>query len=109
MHYQFLFFADDFIVTGVNNSGTVRVNMLSNLEALVNIFANSVEIISIGVGLVFILAGLRILKSQGTDVRKLGSAWCKARVGALLINAGLITPCAFNWIIASARDANLFN
>ncbi len=39
--------ADATYVTGLNTAGTVRVNNLANLEALLNIIANGMEILGI--------------------------------------------------------------
>ncbi|MFN8551202.1 MAG: hypothetical protein U0103_06920 [Candidatus Obscuribacterales bacterium] len=41
---------DATFVTGVNTAGTVRVNNLANLEALLNIIANGMEILGIAWG-----------------------------------------------------------
>ncbi len=42
--------ADATYITGVNTAGTVRVNNLANLEALLNILANGMEILGIAWG-----------------------------------------------------------
>ncbi|HEY9785493.1 MAG TPA: hypothetical protein V6D17_08845, partial [Candidatus Obscuribacterales bacterium] len=42
--------ADATFITGVNTAGTVRVNNLANLEALLNIIANGMEILGIAWG-----------------------------------------------------------
>src|SRR5262249_18507948 len=41
---------DATVVQGVNTAGTVRVNNLANLEALLNIIANGMEILGIAWG-----------------------------------------------------------
>ena len=86
-------------VTGLNTAGTVRVNNLANLEALLNILANGGEILGLTVGLGYII-----------------NALCRARFkprrlafGASLMAIGLAIPGIINWLVASARDANLFN
>ena len=42
--------ADATVIQGVNTAGTVRVNNLANLEALLNIIANGMEILGIAWG-----------------------------------------------------------
>ena len=89
---------------GVNTAGTVRVNNLANLEALLNIIANSVEIMGIAnVGSFFIGAIIAFV--------------CKRPIlGAILlvlcpvsITVGLATPGVINWVVASARDAQVLD
>jgi len=88
----------------VNTAGVVRVNMLANLEALLNIMANAIEFIAIAVGLVLFLVGLKTQSDSFTEKR----ACFKSHFGALLIKLGLLTPFVINWLVASARDASLF-
>ncbi|MBX9687924.1 MAG: hypothetical protein K2X27_14555, partial [Candidatus Obscuribacterales bacterium] len=42
--------SDATVIQGVNTAGTVRVNNLANLEALLNIIANGMEILGIAWG-----------------------------------------------------------
>lgn len=90
-------------ISGVNTAGTVRVNMLANLEALLNIIANFGELIQIGIGAFILCKAIRrsiiskrIQKSQ-------------ALIGITLIASGLATPAGINYFVASCRDANLFS
>jgi Ca-activated chloride channel family protein len=46
------------VITGINTSGTVRVNNLANLEALLNIIANALNLVVLGVGLGAIVCGM---------------------------------------------------
>lgn len=97
------------IVQGVNTAGTVRVNNLANLEALLNIIANSIEILGISMGGVMMINSfiaqsgtlsyfnLKLTKSQ---------VFCLGLVFAL---AALSVPGTINWFVASARDAALFD
>ena len=92
------------VLEGVNGPGTVRVNNLANLEALLNILANSSEIVGIQVFGGFFMAGV-ILNVKGKT--KPGSILICVAIFSLV--GGLATPGIINWLIASARDANLFS
>lgn len=99
---------DTVAVTGL--PGTVRVNMLANLEALLNVVANSFELTALALGLVFILIGLfTYQRSISKNPLALYSAGRKAHLGAFLIKFGLFVPAIVNWLIAVGRDAALFN
>jgi hypothetical protein len=107
--------ADATYITGVNCSGTVRVNNLSNLEAVLNIAANGVAIIGLSAGLLLFIHAL--LTNDGHDQpgassesfhRRLGRGM-KLALGCACIVGGLATPGCINWLVASARDANLFS
>ncbi len=87
-------------ITWVYQPGTVRVNNLANLEALMNIAANAVELAGIIGGLFLIYQG--IVAERGRQAKAV-----VAGLAALL--AGLATPGCINWLLASARDANLFS
>lgn len=99
---------DTAVVTGF--PGTVRVNMLANLEALLNVIANSFELTLMAFGLVLALAGLftyhRYISRDPIAIYK---AARKAHVGAFLIKFGLLVPSIVSWLVAVARDAALFN
>ncbi|MBX9568936.1 MAG: hypothetical protein K2X77_08575 [Candidatus Obscuribacterales bacterium] len=85
---------------GENKTGTVRVNNLAMLEALMNICANGAELIGLiwGAGLLF--ACFRKMHQPGI-ARSL--AW--ALVPIIL---GLCTPPAINWALRAAQTADLF-
>ena len=51
---------DATVITGVNTAGTVRVNNLANLEALLNIIANGMEILGIAWGGPTMIMGFRV-------------------------------------------------
>lgn len=93
--------SDGVVIKSVDTPGTVRVNNLANLEALLNIFANSLEIWGItGSGSFFF----------GSIVAFVRKHWI---VGGLLLFftpfmlvGGLATPGVINWIIESARDSS---
>jgi len=74
---------------------------LSNLEALLNITANSVEILSFASQPAFFLGAIAIFirKQWRFGFALLGCAFTLAVVG-------LATPGVFNWFIASGRDAD---
>jgi hypothetical protein len=97
-------------VTGVNTAGTVRVNNLANLEALLNIIANLAEMAGMTVGLIIIVHGLLIREDAclfSLPVQM--SSGVRVALGVAILLAGLAIPGTINWFVASARDANLFN
>ncbi|MBX9766434.1 MAG: hypothetical protein K2X47_04105 [Bdellovibrionales bacterium] len=91
------------VVQGVNTAGTVRVNNLANLEALLNIIANGMEILGIAWGGPTMIMGFMHLAAGTNDAKK------KVLYGACGVTGGLATPGLINWLVASARDAALFN
>ena len=95
--------ADATFVTGVNTAGTVRVNNLANLEALLNIIANGMEILGIAWGGPTMIMGFMHMAAGTQDAMK------RVLFGAAGVTGGLATPGCINWLVASARDANLFN
>jgi hypothetical protein len=92
-----------------------RVNNLANLEALLNIVANVLESLGILCGGYRLLDGFMYLVlswrsahySARSRIIKLASK--KGFVGISIILAGLAMPGVINWLVASARDANLFS
>jgi hypothetical protein len=104
--------ADASVVMGVNTAGTVRVNNLANLEALLNIVANLSEIGCALVGLLLVLHGFArrgplVTEIMGRDIEF--SSGQRIVFGVGLIIVGLAVPGLINWFVASARDANLFS
>jgi len=102
--------ADVTYVTGVNTAGTVRVNNLANLEALLNIIANLSEMGGMIFGLVIIAHGLLIREDACLFSLPIQMS-CGVRVvlGLAVLLAALAIPGTLNWFVASARDANLFS
>lgn len=103
---------DATMISGVNTAGTVRVNNLANLEALLNIIANLSEIGFALAGVVMILHGIArggdvVVEVMGQEF-EFGSGK-RITVGAALILIGLCVPGLINFFVASARDANLFS
>jgi len=94
---------DATVVQGVNTAGTVRVNNLANLEALLNIIANGMEILGIAWGGPTMIMGFMHMAAGTQDAMK------KVLFGAAGVTGGLATPGMINWLVASARDANLFS
>ena len=90
-------------ILGVNTAGTVRVNNLANLEALLNIIANGMEILGIAWGGPTMIMGFMHMAAGTHDAMK------RVLFGAAGVTGGLATPGAINWLVASARDANLFS
>jgi len=102
---------DGKMIMGVNTAGTVRVNNLANLEALLNIICNLVELAGLMFGSIIILHGL-VIKSTVTNFLGMRSRFTpgmRLALGATIITAGLMVPGLVNWFVASARDANLFS
>ena len=90
-------------IMGVNTAGTVRVNNLANLEALLNIVANGMEILGIAWGGPTMIMGFMHMAAGTHDAMK------RVLFGAAGVTGGLATPGCINWLVASARDANLFS
>lgn len=94
---------DATVIQGVNTAGTVRVNNLANLEALLNIIANGMEILGIAWGGPTMIMGFMRMAAGTQDAMK------RVLWGAAGVTGGLATPGCINWLVASARDANLFS
>lgn len=94
---------DATVIQGVNTAGTVRVNNLANLEALCNIIANGMEILGIAWGGPTIIMGFMSMSAGTQDAMK-RIIW-----GMSGVTGGMATPGVINWLVASARDANLFS
>ncbi len=94
---------DATVIQGVNTAGTVRVNNLANLEALLNIIANGMEILGIAWGGPTMIWGFMNMAAGTQDALK-RIIW-----GAAGVTGGLATPGCINWLVASCRDANLFS
>jgi len=90
------------VVQGINTAGTVRVNNLANLEALLNIIANGMEILGIAWGGPTMIWGFMNMAAGTHDGMK------RVLFGAAGVTGGMATPGCINWLVASARDANLF-
>jgi hypothetical protein len=98
---------DKLLLTG---QGTVRVNMLANLEAFCSIIACSFELALMAFGLLMALAGLFTYRRYlCRDPIAIYNAARKAHLGAFMIKFGLVVPSIVSWLIAVARDAALFN
>jgi hypothetical protein len=94
---------DATVISGVNTAGTVRVNNLANLEALLNIIANGMEILGIAWGGPTMVMGFMHMAAGTQDAMK------RVLWGGAGVTGGLATPGCINWLVASARDANLFS
>ena len=95
--------ADATFITGLNTAGTVRVNNLANLEALLNIIANGMEILAIAWGGPTMIMGFMYMDASADNALQ------RVLKGAMGVVGGLATPGCINWLVASARDANLFS
>ncbi len=96
---------------GVNTAGTVRVNNLANLEALLNMICNLVQVggllIGLGIGLHAFLVRKTITSFFGVKTRLTPGA--RLALGLVILASSSMLPGLVNWFIASARDANLFS
>jgi hypothetical protein len=102
---------DATVVSGVNTAGTVRVNNLANLEALLNIIANLAET-GLGLaGVVLVIHGIArgvvTTEIMGQEIEI--SPGKRITIGVAMVLIGLAVPGMINWFVASARDANLFS
>lgn len=93
--------ADATVIQAVNTAGTVRVNNLAGLEALLNIVANSMEALGLCWGLPMMIVGLVKFRSKAGPNR--------AIMGGGLTLVGLATPGCINWCVASVRDVSVFS
>ncbi|MBX9685819.1 MAG: hypothetical protein K2X27_03900, partial [Candidatus Obscuribacterales bacterium] len=98
--------ADATVIQGINTAGTVRVNNIANLEALLNIVANGLEILGMIVGGYNFAMGA-VGKSMVFPFRL--SSKSRLVFGICIAIIGLVVPTSINWLLASARDANLFS
>jgi hypothetical protein len=80
-----------------------RVNNLANLEALLNIIANGGEILGLACGCKIFPCGIALLFLP--ERRFLGAIL--AFGGLVIGTGGLALPGIINWLVQSARDANL--
>ncbi len=94
---------DATVIYGINTAGKVRVNNLANLEALLNIIANGMEILGIAWGGPTMIMGFMHMAAGTQDAMK------RVLFGCAGVTGGLATPGMINWLVASCRDANLFN
>jgi len=92
--------ADATMVIGVNTSGTVRVNNLANLEALLTLIANAFQIGALICGAILLVNGLFKAMPYYRAANRL-------LVGSSLVIIGFLSPGVISYVIASIRDANL--
>ena len=76
---------------------------IANMEALLNIIANGMEILGIAWGGPTMIWGFMHMAAGSHQAMK------KVLFGAAGVTGGLATPGCINWLVASARDAALFN
>lgn len=98
--------SDATVISGVNTAGTVRVNNLANLEAGLNIAAIAAEIAGIVFGAWYLLRAALSSRLQNLTSSQKSTRYL---VGSAILAAGLTAPEVINWLVASARDANLFS
>jgi hypothetical protein len=81
----------------------VRVNNLANLEAALNIITDGWQLLGIAWGGPTMIMGFLKKPAPSQDAMR------KVLFGAAGVTGGLATPGVINWLVASARDANLFS
>jgi hypothetical protein len=87
---------------------TVRVNMLANIEAFLNMLANSAEIMLCVIGLIVVVGGMKLVaKNSRREIK--APVQGKFSLGVGLIWSGLLFPAFINWIVAAFNDYYLFN
>jgi len=91
------------MIQGIMTAGTVRVNNLANLEALLNILANTALVLGHLVGIWYLVKTIRL------TVKTPGNVLGGTAKGLTFISVGLLSPDFVNWAVAMARDAALFN
>lgn len=97
-------------IMGVNTAGTVRVNNLANLEALLNIITNMVELAGLAVGATIIMHGILLRTPCGVlGIAQPLSPGTRILIGIAIVVGACMVPGLVNWFVASARDANLFS
>jgi hypothetical protein len=94
---------DATVIQGVNTTGTVRVNNLASLEALLNILANGMEIFGLAWGLPMIIIGIMRNANGCPD------GMVRLILGFFSVTFGLATPGVINWLVSSSRDVNVFS
>lgn len=94
--------SDATFVTGVNTAGTVRINNLANLEAVLNVIASGFEVVGLCWGGTTLFTTIFGAFSAEDACRRI-------LFGCSSILAGLVSPGCINWLVASSRDANLFS
>lgn len=88
-------------------ASSAKVNDLANLEALLNIVANGIEILSLAIGvptLVAVPVGIFLLFKK--NMRIYGIICIVAPIVVIVV--GLAAPGIINWIVASVRDSGGF-
>lgn len=111
------------VVYGVNTAGTLRVNNLANLEALLSFVAYFTEATLLTGGVVSLLQAVVFKGALSKGETKKGEIGRRVKLFRLFklsrkelvacgigcIVVGLALPGVINFFIASARDAALFN
>ncbi len=103
--------SDATYIAGVNTAGTVRVNNLANLEALLNIISNLLEMVGLLLGFALLMHGIFqrkvVLYIPGLNVSL--THLHRIAYGVVIMVMASSIPGTVNWFVASARDANLFS
>jgi hypothetical protein len=95
--------SDATTVSGVNTAGTVRINNLANMEAMLNLLSNGLEVFGIAWGGPTMIMGFMGMAGNSQAAMK------RVLWGAASCAGGLSVPGCINWLVASSRDVNLFS
>jgi hypothetical protein len=101
---------DATVISGVNTAGTVRVNNLANLEAMLNVVANLGELGFLIAGVMMAIFAIRHGSATATVLGRTitMTRFHSVALGLTLTLIGLSLPGVINWLVAAARDTNLF-
>lgn len=103
---------DQTVIMGISTGGSVRVNNLANLESFLNLIANGLELLGLCFGLVQIIGAVLKRPMKGNFLGMFHYEFgpvTRFLWGFACILGGLAIPGMITWLIASARDANLFS
>lgn len=92
---------DSTIIQGVNTAGTIRLNCLANLEALINVFANLAELCGLGICIFLLFRTIRKMTSK----QRFLATFRALSVAAL----SFFIPGALSCVLALMRDYNLLS
>lgn len=94
--------SDATYVTGVNTAAEVRVNNMATLEALLSLIANALLVSGIIYGAILLARGFCVVPTHPSAVHNL-------LLGSIVLLGAVATPTTINWLVATARDLNLFS
>jgi hypothetical protein len=92
-------------------AGSIRVNNLANLEALINVFANGTEIVFLLAGAVFLCYGFAVRRFVAHLLGRIAaiSRPKQFAFGISLTLIGLAIPVVVNWLFAACSEPRGFS